>query len=218
MIKAVIFDMDGVISDTEDCHRFATDKALFAYGVDVKKVDLSSYTGKSSRFVLSDIIKRNNIDTTFEEFLQLKTKFFFEGLEQYLKPIPGVIELIKKIKAANFKLAVGSSSDRVVIEFVLKRFKVYDLFQAISSGDEVTNCKPDPEIFLKAALKIGENPLNCLVIEDSTAGVTAAKAASMKCIGFKSPNTINQDLSMADVIIDKFEDFDIEKIFCEIVR
>ena len=109
-----------------------------------------------------------------------------------------------------FKLAVASSAKRERIELVLNRFELTSYFDVIVSGYEVSNSKPHPDIFLKAAEKLKVDPKECIVIEDSANGIRAAKLANMFWIGYNNPIS-NQDLSEADIIINDFNDFDIEQ-------
>jgi beta-phosphoglucomutase-like phosphatase (HAD superfamily) len=94
----------------------------------------------------------------------------------------------------------------------LRKLKIEHLFDAVVCAEDITHSKPHPEIFLKAAERLREMPENCLVIEDSKLGVEAAKSAGMKCIGFRNPNSGNQDLSKADVIVDDFAKLETQRL------
>jgi len=120
-----------------------------------------------------------------------------------------LFELLSKLKG-NYKLAVASSSSHKLIDIIINRLNIRSFFDDFVSGADVVNSKPDPEIFLLTAKRLGVKPENCLVIEDSSHGVKAAKDAGMKCIGFYGSNTYLQDISAADKLIGDFSEFDAE--------
>uniref|UniRef100_UPI0026033828 HAD family hydrolase n=1 Tax=uncultured Anaerovibrio sp. TaxID=361586 RepID=UPI0026033828 len=120
--------------------------------------------------------------------------------------MPGVRELLERLKAAGYVIGLGSSSTMEMIQLVLGRFGLRDYFRVLVSGDELPRSKPDPLIFLTVAEKLGVKPENCTVIEDAYAGVTAAKAAGMRCIGYYNPNSGPQDLSGANQIVKSHDD------------
>ena len=108
--------------------------------------------------------------------------------------------------------AVASSTTKPIIEVILKKLKLYDLFNIIISGDEVENGKPAPDIFLQAAARLSVKPLECVVVEDSYNGVKAAKSAGMYCLGYHNPNSGCQNISDADKIINSFANINIKDI------
>ena len=114
--------------------------------------------------------------------------------------------MVANLNKQGFLLALASSSPHVQIDYILNKFELKRYFHTIVSGEDVEAGKPHPEIFLKAAELVGARPDSCVVIEDSYHGVTAAKKANMKCIGFINPNSGNQDLSQADMLISSFKD------------
>lgn len=211
MISCVIFDMDGVIIDSEPIY-FQVEQGLFKeLGLELTREEHSKYVGRSD---LWDSIKDSySLDFDVEEihqkekdqYLDIISSSFDEG------PIEGVEELVQKLYADRKKLVLASSSEMRNIELVLTKFGLLKYFDLRISGADLATSKPHPEIFLKAAEMAGSEPENCLVIEDSMNGVRAAKAANMKCIGYKNPNSGNQNLSDADWIIDSFDEFDLER-------
>jgi beta-phosphoglucomutase family hydrolase len=214
MIQTVIFDLDGVIIDSEPLH-FKLEKQMF----DELKIVLSyeehnSYVGMSSENMWATIVKNHNLSHQPEDLAQKKRSLYLKylGTAENICPVPGVMELIKELHQNNFKLVLASSSSLAVINAVLKKFDLSDYFMATVSGTQFTHSKPNPEIFLRAAKLADSAPENCVVIEDSQNGVTAAKAADMKCIGFANPNSGTQNLSKADVIIKSFEEINTDFI------
>ena len=125
------------------------------------------------------------------------------------KPIEGVDILIKDLYIKGIKVALASSSPRNHIEAIIKKFNLTDYFHAMVCGEDVKEGKPSPDIFLHTAKIINTLPKECIVIEDSYNGVLSAKAANMKCIGFRNLNSGNQDLSKADMIVTSLKDINI---------
>lgn len=215
-IKAVIFDKDGVIIDTKPIHYQVLSSFLMKYNFSVTEEEYSSYTGITStelfRRLNDKYQKKHDISTMVESFQGQYISTIRENKE--IKPIKNVDTLIKKLYDKKLKLAVASSAKMEKIELVLNRFELMKYFEALVSGYEVNNSKPHPDIFLRAAEKIGVKPSECIVIEDSTNGIRAAKAAGMLCVGYNNPIS-KQDLREADLIINDFNDFDVESIFNE---
>jgi beta-phosphoglucomutase family hydrolase len=205
--KCVIFDMDGVIVDSEPLHQTAEKKVFRYAGVEVQDSLHHSFVGTSDLAMWTKIVALFQLPYTAKELMDLKQQFYTELLEntKQIEPIAGVIELIHHLNQRDFKLALASSSPHSQISFFLNRFNLSDFFDAKVSGEDVLNGKPNPDIFLKAAQLLGVQPENCLVIEDSSNGISAAKKATMKCIGFQNHNSGKQDLSNADAIIDRFD-------------
>ncbi|MFA5792722.1 MAG: HAD family phosphatase [Candidatus Gracilibacteria bacterium] len=206
MPTAIIFDMDGVIIDSEPIHIESEKLAMQKFGVEISDDELATYTGKTAKFMFEDLIKRYKLGITPKELADQKREFFMPALTSKGEAVPGVIDLIHSLKADGKLLAVGSSSRRGLIDFVLTKLDLTSYFDVIVSADDVTRSKPDPEIFTKAFLKLKEidptlNLEDCVVIEDSSAGITASNSAGIKCIGFQNQNS-NQDLSQATIIID----------------
>jgi HAD superfamily hydrolase (TIGR01509 family) len=162
--------------------------------------------------------KQYNLPLSIAEAIRLKKSIYLEYLmrETSVEPLPGVAQLIINLHKHGFLLAVASSSPHEQIDFILKKFEIKRFFHAIVSGEDVEAGKPHPEIFLKATDMLGVTPDSCVVIEDSHNGVTAAKRAGMKCIGFVNLNSGNQDLSKADILIHSFGELSpkvIDKLF-----
>ena len=206
MIQTVILDMDGVIIDSEPVY-FDIDKQMFEeLNIAVSFEEHCSYVGTSSQNMWTAIITKHGISEQPAELMRKEYSLYLEHLANAkdLQPIDGVVELIHELYKNNFKLVLASSSQMASIDIVLNKFKLDELFIAKVSGSELAHSKPHPEIFLRSARLIKSDPSECIVIEDSKNGVTAAKAAGMKCIGFLNPNSGNQDLKNADLVIHSF--------------
>ena len=201
-MKAVIFDMDGVIIDSEPIH-FETDMETMKYlGCNISKEELEKYVGTTNEYMIADIKKNYNIRKSVEEIINYKVEMVKNKIVQSdLEPIEGIRELLIDLKDKNIPAAIASSSPKDFINIVVSKFKLQDYFKYIVSGEEVESGKPAPDVYIETAKKLGISPKECTVIEDSKNGVLAAKAAGMKCIGFQNINSGNQDLSKADIIV-----------------
>lgn len=212
MIKAVIFDLDGVIVDSEHIHVEAEKQTMLKYGVRISSEELRKYTGSTAKFMFAELIEKYELDTTVEEIFNEKEEVLFELLEADTHPTKGVIELIGKLEQRNLKLGIASSAHRRLVEYVLRKLGIKHVFESIMSSEDIVHCKPNPEVFLRSADELGVSPNECVVIEDAELGVKAAKNAQMKCIGYRNPNSGNQDLSKADIIVDDFSKLDLQEL------
>jgi len=212
MIRAIIFDMDGVIVDSEPAHIEAEKQIMMQHGVKVTTEDLRSYTGTTAEFEFTDLISKYHLKTTPGKLIREKDVILFQLLEKKTPPTKGVITLIKDLKQHGFKLGIASSGRGKLVFYFLKKLRIEHLFDAVVCAEDITHSKPHPEIFLKAAERLREEPENCVVIEDSKLGVEAAKRAGMKCIGFRNPNSGKQDLSKADLTIDDFTKLESQRL------
>jgi beta-phosphoglucomutase family hydrolase len=212
LIKAVIFDLDGVIVESENAHIEAEKQIFLKYGLAVSAGELHRYTGTTAKVMFTEFIAKYKLATTFEELNLQKEKILLNLLKQDAEPTKGVLSLIRELKRRGIKLAIGSSSTRNLVNYILKKLNITCLFDCIIAAEDVEHSKPNPEIFLKAAEELGVSPSQCLVIEDAQLGVEAAKSAGMKCIGYRNPHSGNQDLSKADRVTDDFSKLDIEEV------
>lgn len=215
MRRAVLFDMDGVISDTERFYVEAIIERLKREGISAVPEQLGDLFGSTMRHNWG-ILKewyglQGDVDTYVDEVHEIKMEI---QEAQGLKPMPGVVELIRKLHGAGVPLAVASSSPREVIEHHMKAFGIRDCFDTIVSGLECREGKPDPEIYLRAAENLGVEPSECVVIEDSSNGVRAGKAAGMYCHAYVPPQAYPQDVSVADHVLDSFCNLTIEDVLC----
>jgi beta-phosphoglucomutase-like phosphatase (HAD superfamily) len=208
MLKAVLFDMDGVIVDTEPLHCKAYYKMFEAVNINVSDEMYESFTGQSTVSICKQLCNHFNLTETPEILVALKRKFF-KGLftnDSSLTLIDGVLELIRDYHTNGLTLVLASSASMMTINNVFTRFNLDQYFVAKLSGADLKASKPHPEIFEKAAQTSGYSINECLVIEDSTNGIAAAKAANMVCVGFKSPNSKNQVYDNADMSINSFKE------------
>ncbi|WP_395051803.1 HAD family hydrolase [Flavobacterium sp.] len=214
MIQTVIFDMDGVIVDTEPVHSYAYFQHFAELNIDVSKDMFTSFMGNSTRNTFQKLKELFPIDLEVEDLIQRKRTIFNDAFDnkEDLYLIEGVEKLIKDLHQNGMQLIVASSAAKVTIDRVFNRFGLHQYFSHIVSGEDFPNSKPHPEIFEFAADLSIASKENCIVIEDSTNGIIAAKAAGIFCIGYNSENSKLQDLSLADVVINHFDELNFERI------
>lgn len=211
-IKAVIFDLDGVIAETEHAHIQAEKETMLKYGIKITEDELHQYTGTTAKQMFTALIRKYHLQTTFDEIFNQKEEIMFKLLEREVEPTKGVIELLYKLKKKRIKLGIASSSHKRLIDYVLNKLRITSMFDSVVGAEDIENSKPDPEIFLTCARRLNVGASKCLVVEDSMLGVEAAKKAGMKCLGYKNPNSGNQDLSRADVVTDDFSKLDVKNL------
>lgn len=214
MTKAFIFDMDGVIIDSEPLH-FESDRIVMReFGIELTDEELNPYVGVDNLQMWSELREKYSIDLSIDELLERQHSSKLELLEtEELETIRGIDSLILDLQEKGIAIALASSSAMEFIKLVLKKLGITDYFNVIVSGEQMKKGKPAPDIFLKAAELLKIRPGNCIVLEDSKHGVDAAKSAGMKCIGFINPNSGNQDLSNADTIVSTLENLEYENLF-----
>ncbi len=212
-LKAVIFDMDGVIIDSEPMHVKIETNLFEKLGVEIQKSDHESYIGMPIEDLWTKVKNDFNLTNDVEELMENHRQEIYNYMSSTDLPVlPNVKKIITEVHEQNLKLAVASSSPKEIINLVVERLELKNSFNFLISGEEVTKGKPDPEIFIEAAKQLSVSPEECLVIEDSKNGVIAAKESGMKCIGFQNINSGSQDLSKADDIIDSMEKLTLTRI------
>lgn len=186
----VIFDMDGVLVDSEP---FITRAAMTLFeekGLRVKPEDFLPFVGTGENRFIGGVAEKYNFPLKFPEAKERTYDIYLELIRGALKPLPGVHEFIDRCRALGKRLAVASSADRRKVEGNLREIRLDPArFDAIIVGEDVEHKKPDPEIFLLAARRLGLDPKDCLVIEDAVSGVAAAKAAGCRCLALTTSFT-----------------------------
>lgn len=197
-IKAVLFDMDGVIFDTEREYLKEWEAIFKKYGYKMKKDIYISVMGRGRKKVKEIFKEKFGEDLPIDKMYIEKDKMLKKAVENNKVPLKeGALELLEFLKENGYKIALATSAKRERVKIQVSHAKIENIFDAIVCSEDITNSKPDPEIFLKAAEKVCVNPENCIVIEDSEAGIKAAFNAKM--MGFHV-----EDLKKADESILKY--------------
>nr|WP_294786078.1 HAD family hydrolase [uncultured Flavobacterium sp.] len=215
MIKTVIFDMDGVIVDTEPVHRYAYYLQFSELNIEVPEEMYTSFTGFSTKNTFQSI--KNyfpSVEQEVEDLIQRKRNIFNDAFDtkEDLYLLNGVENLIKDLYLNGIQLILASSASKVTIDRVFTRFNLHQYFTHIVSGEDFPQSKPNPAIFIHAASLSIAPKEECIIIEDSTNGIKAAKGAGIYCVGYRSKHSNLQDYSEADLVIDHFNELDAQKI------
>ncbi len=198
MPAAVIFDMDGVIIDSEPLYLKVNREVFRELGIPFTEEEYNSYVGLSNREMWESIIDKHRLNRAIDDLMSLQQQKDREILNSGEgKTVPHVKELLNELREEGVPMAVASSSAMTIIEMILNQFSFRPYFQVLVSGEEMKRSKPAPDIFLHTAGLLNVAPSECVVIEDSANGVRAAVDADMKCVGFDNPNSPGQDLSTA---------------------
>ena len=203
----IIFDMDGVLLDSEPMHQEIIYEVFQLKGIPFDKAYIQTLTGMSA-FPMWEKVKRDaQRSESVEELIKFHRDYFFKRLPEVKVPlVPHVKEVLEKFKNEGKHLSLASSSGRKLIDIFTQQTNIAHYFEVIMSGDDVQYSKPNPEIFLKVAQWYGLPATQFTVIEDSTNGVKAAKSAGMQCVGFQNPLSGGQDLSQADLLIHSMQE------------
>jgi HAD superfamily hydrolase (TIGR01509 family) len=206
--------MDGVIVDTEPVHSYAYFQHFSELNINVTPEMFTTFMGFSTRNTFQKLKEIFPIDQEVEVLIQRKRDLFNDAFDnkEDLTLLDGVEKLIKNLHANGMELILASSASKVTIDRVFKRFGLYQYFTHIVSGEDFPNSKPHPAIFEFAAELSIFPKENCIVIEDSTNGIKAAKAAGIFCVGYTSEHSKMQDLSLADIVVNHFDELNFEKI------
>ncbi|WP_312090556.1 HAD family phosphatase [Chryseobacterium sp.] len=213
-LKAVLFDMDGVIVDTEPLHKKAYFKTFDELEVEVSADLYSSFTGASTKRVCETLINQFNLKHSHEDIAAIKRSHFKDYFynDEEFDLIPGVKTLIEHYYHNGIKLILASSATMTTINMVFEKFDLEKYFGGKISGADLKESKPHPEVFQIAA-KLAEEPTeNCMVIEDSTNGILAAKRAGIFCAAYKSLHSLNQSYDLADIVVSDYNELFLDKI------
>jgi beta-phosphoglucomutase len=210
-IEACIFDLDGVIVDTAKYHFIAWRALAEELGFTFTQEDNERLKGVSrmqSLEILLEIGGKKFPDVEKLEMAQRKNTLYVSYIEKMTPDeiLPGVREFLEELKSKGIKMALGSASKNSPM--ILEQVQLLGMFDAVVDGNSISEAKPNPEVFLKGAERLGVKPPYCVVFEDAIAGVEAARNAQMRCVGIGEPQTLH----MADCVIPDFEGFTFEKL------
>jgi HAD superfamily hydrolase (TIGR01509 family) len=214
MTKAFIFDMDGVILDSEPIHFEVDILTMEHFGVQIEKEQLERFVGMTNPEMWHILKLEYQLTSSVEEIIEYQLTEKINRIQlQSIKPIEGIIELIRQLRSHRIPIGLASSSPRRFIEAVLTKLRIAEDFECVVSGEEVPLGKPAPDVYLEAASQLGVNPTDCYVLEDSRNGIAAAVAAGMRVIGYVNLNSGNQDLSAANPIVTSIGDINIDRLW-----
>jgi len=212
--KGVIFDLDGVLIDTGEFHRQSWHDLAEREGIDMTDEFFYRTFGMQNQQIITQLFGRKLPDEQTERIAQYKEQRYRDLIAGKLRLLDGAGELVKELKANNFLLAIGTSAPKANLDFMLQHIPIHDYFDAYVTCEDVTNSKPAPDTFLKAAEKLSLSPARCVVVEDAVAGVQAAKAGGMAVIAVTTTRA-GTELTAADVIVDSLAELnasDFEKL------
>jgi HAD superfamily hydrolase (TIGR01509 family) len=204
LARHVVFDLDGVIVDSEPVHERATDEYMASLGIPRDEALSQDMMGRRIRDLTDVLAKR--LGRPPDEVFAEREAIFWHLLERDgPRPMPGLEPAIARLKAAGLELAVATSGTRSYVDFTLERLGVAAAFKLVVSGEDVTHGKPDPETYLLAAELLGAGPADCVALEDTLHGVTAARAAGMHAVAVPNALTAGMDFSGANAVVADLE-------------
>ena len=212
-MKAVILDMDGTVVDTTRIEYDAWKQMFEEQQVEFPYEEYIQVLGAKGSEIVQERIDAS--EDKIEQLLEKKEMYFKQLVEKNsLQLIPDVEKVLQECRKLNLKMALATGSSQEKLDFILERFQISQYFDAFVTADDVENGKPDPEVFLKAAHKLNVPPQECVVMEDATNGVEAAKNAGMRCIAITSTRGKDQ-LQQADLVIEQYRELSIEEFLSQ---
>ncbi len=201
LVGHVVFDLDGVLVDSEPAHEQATADYLAGLGVTVDPVLAERMMGRRVRDYTDALAARLGLEP--DEVFAGREALFWAAVRRGLPAMPGLHLAVERLAAAGLRLAVASSGTRAYVDHVLGRLGIRDSFAAVVSGEDVVHSKPDPESYLLAAKRLEAGPAACAAVEDAPNGIAAARAAGMYTIAV--PHLLSGNLAGADAVLPSLE-------------
>ncbi|MFZ5988948.1 MAG: HAD family hydrolase [Bacillota bacterium] len=196
-MKAIIFDMDGLMIDTERVYFEIQRKMARDFGRELKDETLWKMMGRKPMESMSIFAEVLDIDKSPQELLNIRDGLFEERIKNDLVPMPGLFEILDEFRG-RMKLAIATGSPNRLVKMITSKLNIGSYFDVLQASDEIVNGKPDPEIYLKTVEKLGFSPGECIVLEDSSNGALAGKRAGCYTIAIPSEYTCKQDFSFTD--------------------
>lgn len=204
---AVIFDMDGVLVDTFEAHLESWNVVAHEEGTEMTRRQFAETFGRTSREIIAILWPERADDAAaVRDFDDRKEAAFRQIISRNFPAMPGAVALLNSLAADGIPMAVGSSGPSANVALVVEKLRAADLLSAMITADDVTRGKPDPQVFLLAAERMGIAPEQCIVVEDAQAGVAAARAAGMHCVGIASTGRTREELAAADLVVDSLSE------------
>jgi beta-phosphoglucomutase len=207
---AVIFDMDGVLIDSEPLHHEVVNQVLSVDGIPhMGRAEYEQFLGTTTDEFFDTLIVRYKLRRSKAEYTAHYDDALLLALAQPREASAGVKPLLARLRALGLRLALASSSRRIWIDATLRSVGLSDAFDALVSGDDVELGKPDPAIYVLAAQRVGVEPARCLAIEDSPSGVQSARAAGMAVLGVRTSYTAHLHLQGVERTVDSLAELDL---------
>lgn len=210
--EAVVFDMDGVLADSEPVYFISINAVLATYGRELSEEQHSRVMALGPEETITRILEIVELDVPVADFMEAYGLDLLERLPKLSQPLPGVVETIKELKQENVPIGLASSSKPAWIDVVLAGIGLSGAFDAVVSGTMAENPKPAPDVYLLAAERLGIAPEACIAIEDTPTGLASAKAAGMLTVQVRSSSTAFPPQPAADLVLASLEEFDHQLI------
>jgi HAD superfamily hydrolase (TIGR01509 family) len=211
LVQAILWDMDGVLVDSGEAHHNAW-KLLYAErSQEITYEDFAATFGMANPFIIRRWLGQDTSDEVVQAVAERKEQIFRTQVRSHVHLLPGVRDWLEHFRRSGYRQAVASSGEMANVVAIVSAMGVGNYFDALVSGAFLPRSKPDPAIFLAAAAAVGALPAECLVLEDSTAGVEAARRAGMRCIALTTTNPRDK-LGQADLVVDSLEELEKEAV------
>lgn len=207
-----IFDMDGVLIDSGEAHYQSWQRMLHRHGLEMTPEQFADTFGQTNRAIIRKLWPDRATDENIRDWGEEKEQDFRDVLREHFPEMPHASALLGALHAAGFALAVGSSGPRENVDTVLAGLGAGTLFDATVTGCDVTHSKPHPEVFLKAAQKLGLPPARCAVVEDAPVGVRAARAAGMAAIALTGTAGADELATEAHCVVDSLDQLTPDRV------
>ena len=204
--RAVVFDMDGLMFNTEDVYHEVGTESMRRRGREYTRELCDAIMGRPPRDCFQTMIQWHGLDERWEAMAAESEEIFISLLDGWLAPMPGLMELLDRLESAGIPKAIGTSSCRRLRDECVSRFRIAPRFQFMLAAEDIVHGKPHPEIYLKAAERFGIEPADMAVLEDSQAGCRAGAAAGTLVIAVPGPHSQTQDFTAADVTVESLAD------------
>ena len=208
MITSVIFDLDGLLSDTERLHCKAYQDILEQYGIELTEEQFAEHWTRAGKGI-AQWIQENKLSLDVALVRQQKSERYLQLVESTVQPMDGALTVLERL-TGKLRLSVASSAYQSWVDHVLKCLEITHYFELIVAGDQVSRSKPFPDIFLHTAQQLGVEPSACVVLEDAEKGVVAARRAGMYCIAVPNEYTQDNDFSQATKVVSSLHEVTLE--------
>jgi len=211
-LKAVIFDIDGTLMDNNEYHKMAWMQYLEGQGRKMTDKEFKeNVSGRTNLDAVEHIYDKKMSDEEASKYYLAKEEIYRRLYKPYICPIHGLLEFLKDLQDHGIVMAIATSGIQVNIDFMFEHIPIKQYFKTVIQSKDITKGKPDPEIFMKAAEAVGFPPENCVVFEDSLAGVKAAKKAGIKVVALTTSEK-KEDLKKANLVIKNYNEINYKKL------